>query len=118
MPIRVAVIEDHPLMLKAVVQELDGQNDIEVVGTADHGTELLSLARETCPDVVILAESHRTDDITRPMKQQPALPGKPVVIEDDVWIGIRVIILPGVNVHHGAILAAGAVLTAPAVDAV
>jgi DNA-binding NarL/FixJ family response regulator len=54
MPIRVAVIEDHPLMLKAVVQELDGQDDIKVVGTADHGSELLRLARETCPDVIIL----------------------------------------------------------------
>jgi DNA-binding NarL/FixJ family response regulator len=54
MLIRVAIIEDHPLMLKAIVQELDGQNDIEVVGTADHGTELLRLVRETCPDVVVL----------------------------------------------------------------
>lgn len=54
MLIRVAVIEDHPLMLKVVVQELNGQDDIEVVGTATHGNELLRLARETCPDVVVL----------------------------------------------------------------
>jgi DNA-binding NarL/FixJ family response regulator len=54
MPIRVAVIEDHPLMLKAIVQELDGQNDIQVVGTAAHGNELPRLVRETDPDVVVL----------------------------------------------------------------
>lgn len=34
----------------------------------------------------------------------------PVVIEDDVWIGANVVILPGVTVHRGAILAAGAVV--------
>jgi len=54
MPIRVAVVEDHPLMLKAVVGELDGQDDIEVVGTADHGSKLISLVRDTSPDVVVL----------------------------------------------------------------
>jgi len=34
-----------------------------------------------------------------------------VVIEDDVWIGARVIILPGVTIHKGAIVGAGAVVT-------
>jgi DNA-binding NarL/FixJ family response regulator len=54
MTIRVAVIEDHPLMLKAVVQELETQTDIQVVGTATHGAELHRLVRETAPDVVVL----------------------------------------------------------------
>ena len=36
---------------------------------------------------------------------------KNVVIEDDVWIGARTIILPGVTVGKGAILAAGSVIT-------
>lgn len=54
MSIRVAVIEDHPLMLKAVVRELEGQNDIKVVGTATHGAELQRLVRETEPNVVVL----------------------------------------------------------------
>jgi DNA-binding NarL/FixJ family response regulator len=53
-PIRVIVIEDHPLMLKAIVQELDAQDDIQVVGTATHGAELHRLARECSPDVVVL----------------------------------------------------------------
>jgi len=54
MPIRVIAIEDHPLMLKAVVDELNAQQDIQVVGTAGHGSELFHLVRETSPDVVIL----------------------------------------------------------------
>ncbi len=36
---------------------------------------------------------------------------RPVVIGNDVWIGANVIILPGVHVGDGAILAAGAVVT-------
>jgi acetyltransferase-like isoleucine patch superfamily enzyme len=36
---------------------------------------------------------------------------KPVVIEDDVWIGCRVLILKGVHVGRGAIIGAGAIVT-------
>ena len=54
MPIRVVVIEDHPLMLKAILDELSSQPSIQVVGTAVHGAELPRLVRETSPDVVIL----------------------------------------------------------------
>lgn len=54
MPIRVAGIEDHPLMLKVIVHELDAQDDIQVVGMALHGSELPRLVRETSPDVVVL----------------------------------------------------------------
>ena len=54
MPIRVIAIDDHPLMLKAVVDELSAKPDIEVVGTANHGSKLMALVREKLPDVVIL----------------------------------------------------------------
>lgn len=54
MPIRVVVIEDHPLMLKAVLEELSSQPGIQVVGTAEHGSKLPRLVREASPDVVIL----------------------------------------------------------------
>ncbi len=44
-----------------------------------------------------------------------AIPGKdserPVVIEDDVWIGCRAIILKGVRIGRGAVIAAGSVVT-------
>ncbi len=39
------------------------------------------------------------------------LENKPVVIEDNVWIGCRCIILKGVRVGAGAIIAAGSVVT-------
>ena len=53
-PIRVAVVEDHPLVLKAIVQELESQDNIKVVGTRTHGSELTQLVWESSPDVVVL----------------------------------------------------------------
>jgi len=41
---------------------------------------------------------------------QPAH-ARPVVIEDDVWIGCRALILKGVRVGKGATIAAGAIVT-------
>lgn len=34
-----------------------------------------------------------------------------IVVEDDVWIGAGAIIVQGVTIHHGAIIAAGSVVT-------
>jgi maltose O-acetyltransferase len=62
------------------------------------------------PDVVILTRNHKHDDITKPMGIQGYTPA-PVIIEDDVWIGTRVIILPGVRIGRSSIIGAGAVVT-------
>lgn len=35
----------------------------------------------------------------------------PIVLEDNVWIGTRSIVLKGVTVHEGAVVASGAVVT-------
>ncbi len=43
--------------------------------------------------------------------QRPAYPSRPVVIDDDVWIGIGAIILKGVHIGRGARIGAGAVVT-------
>ena len=45
------------------------------------------------------------------MRGQGSTEPQKVTIESDVWIGARVIILPGVTIGKGAILAAGAVVT-------
>jgi acetyltransferase-like isoleucine patch superfamily enzyme len=36
---------------------------------------------------------------------------KPIVIEDEVWIGVRAIVLKGITIGRGAIVAAGSVVT-------
>ena len=57
------------------------------------------------PEVVMLTADHGRD-----------LPGFPlqhrsVVVEDYAWIGMRAMILPGVRVGRGAVVAAGAIVT-------
>uniref|UniRef100_H3G7K1 Maltose/galactoside acetyltransferase domain-containing protein n=1 Tax=Phytophthora ramorum TaxID=164328 RepID=H3G7K1_PHYRM len=37
--------------------------------------------------------------------------GKPITIEDDVWIGGNVTVVPGVTIGHGAVIGAGSVVT-------
>lgn len=63
------------------------------------------------PDVVILTKNHNFDNIEKPMINQGLSPIKKVVIENDVWIGQRVIILPGVIIKRGIVIGAGSVVT-------
>lgn len=39
-----------------------------------------------------------------------APPSQPVVLEDNVWLGDRVIVLPGVTIGHGSVIGAGSVV--------
>ena len=57
------------------------------------------------PGVTILTAEHPPDD------EQFRVETKPVRIEDHVFIGMRAIILPGVTLGAGAMVAAGAVVT-------
>lgn len=63
------------------------------------------------PNCTIYTRNHRFDDITTTMRGQGFQEERPVTIEDDVWIGGHVIILPGVTIGHGAIVGAGAVVS-------
>jgi acetyltransferase-like isoleucine patch superfamily enzyme len=36
---------------------------------------------------------------------------KPIVIEEAAWVGARAVVLPGVIVRRGAVVAAGSVVT-------
>ena len=63
------------------------------------------------PDVIMMATSHEFCDVSMPMNRQGERPEKPISIGNDVWIGTRVIILPGVSIGNQSIVAAGAVVT-------
>lgn len=63
------------------------------------------------PDVCIFARNHAYSRTDITMDRQGFAPEKPVIIEDDVWIGAKVIILPGVHIGTGAVIGAGAVVT-------
>lgn len=61
-------------------------------------------------DCYIISGNHRFDDINTPIRLQ-GYTGGPITIGEDVWIGCRVVVLPGVLIGNGAVIAAGAVVT-------
>lgn len=62
------------------------------------------------PRVSMHAENHRFIDPDIPIKEQGVVL-EPIVIEDDSWIGSDVVLLGGVTVGRGAVVAAGSVVT-------
>ena len=63
------------------------------------------------PECIIFTTNHGHDRTDIPMQKQGYTEPKEVVIGDDVWIGTRVTILPGVHIGCGSIIGAGAVVT-------
>lgn len=63
------------------------------------------------PECVIFSRNHEFSDPTIPIRLQGYKQGEPCVIGNDVWIGRRVMIMPGVHIGNHCIIGAGAVVT-------
>lgn len=63
------------------------------------------------PEVIIYTSGHKHDRTDIPMVKQGGDAVKPVTIGNDVWIGRRAIIMPGVKIGNGCIIGAAAVVT-------
>lgn len=107
----------HNLDIQRGVYFGDG-DDIEMAGDSGLGINArvqgpLRIGRHVLmgPDVIIYTRGHETTRTDVPMSAQGDTAPRAVAIEDDVWIGARVIILPGVTIGRGSVLAAGSVVT-------
>ena len=80
--------------------------DCEVYGPVTIGDNVMM-----GPEVVIYTSGHKHDRIDIPMVEQGSSEVQPVKIGNDVWIGRRAIIMPGVTIGDGVIIGAGAVVT-------
>jgi len=63
------------------------------------------------PNCYILGVNHSYKRIDIPMRLQGDSLRMETIIEDDVWIGLNVVITPGRSVRKGSIIAAGCVLS-------
>lgn len=63
------------------------------------------------PEVVFYSINHEFRDKNRTIIEQGYQNEKPITVEDDVWIGRRAIILPGVTIKKGTVVGAGAIVT-------
>jgi acetyltransferase-like isoleucine patch superfamily enzyme len=66
------------------------------------------------PQVALVAGNHNTSVVGRFMdevdEKRPE-DDQPIVIEDDVWLGMRAIVLKGVTIGRGSVVSAGSVVT-------
>ena len=83
----------HPMCYIDASGEIDIGNDVSVA----HATTILST-------------SHTFGDINLPIKDQ-VIKKQKTVIEDNVLIGAKAMVLCGNTVHSGSVIAAGAVVT-------
>ncbi len=54
MPIRLLIADDHKLMREGLRALLSGESDIEVIGEASNGREIVKLVEESAPDIVLM----------------------------------------------------------------
>ena len=83
------------------------------ITTSESGRSLIKIGNDVMigPRVMILGGHHAYDRLDIPMWKQGEGKQGNIVIEDDVWIGAGSIILTGVRIGRGSIIAAGSVVT-------
>lgn len=87
-----------------------GDNSGVGINARLHGEVIIGDNVMMGPECIIYTRNHAYSRLDEPMCKQGFDSQKKVVIGNDVWIGGRVIILPGVTIHDGAIIGAGAVV--------
>lgn len=60
---------------------------------------------------VTITSSNHAYDIQNILIRDQGHRDEPITIEDDVWVGAHAVVLPGVTIGRGSVLAAGAVVT-------
>ena len=66
---------------------------------------------QLAPQCALSPYEHGFDDTERLIREQPIHSRGDIVVEDDVWLGLGVVVLDGVTIGRGAILGARAVVT-------
>jgi acetyltransferase-like isoleucine patch superfamily enzyme len=62
------------------------------------------------PYVIVHSANHRFDRLDMPIREQ-GHEFNEVIIENNVWIGARALILPGTRIGAGSVIAAGAIIS-------
>jgi len=52
--IRVLVVDDHPIVRRGLIAEINLNPEMQVVGEAKNGMEAIEMAEKLCPDVILM----------------------------------------------------------------
>ena len=80
--------------------------DCELHGEVHIGNHVMM-----APECVFYTRNHETSRLDVPMGQQGETVPRAIYVGDDVWLGRRVMVMSGVHIGDGCIIAAGAVVT-------
>jgi len=97
-PLRVLIVEDHPLYTELLLRSLQRHDWVEIVGCATNGRDGVALATSCRPDVVLM-------DIEMPVMDGIEATRR---MQDDVGAAVFVLASSVVAEHHARALDAGA----------
>lgn len=97
--VKVMIVDDHPLVRQGLKQILSFQDELEIVGEAQHGDEVVERALELRPDVILL-------DINLPGKNGIEITGELKALLPDVKVLVLTVDAEQLHVHK--IIKAGA----------
>ena len=76
-----------------------------------YGTVLIGDNVLMGPEAMMFTVGHNFERNDIPIREQGLTGEEPITIGNDVWIGARVTILPGVHIGNGVVIGAGTVVT-------
>jgi len=91
---------------KVIVGENTGLNPYVVI----YGRVVLGKNNMIAPHVMLAGGTHHFHSTDKPMKRQGGS-SIGIYVEDDVWIGANSVVVDGITIGKGAIVAAGSVVT-------
>ncbi|MFD1176981.1 response regulator [Paenibacillus puldeungensis] len=81
MAIRILIVDDHEILRSGLTLLIDGNPEMEVIGTAENGLEAVNLSLQLKPDIVLMDVSMPVmDGLEATKKIKKALPNTEVLI--------------------------------------
>ncbi len=93
-------------LAESEIGDYSGIGMYSYIGTVKIGSDVM-----IGEELIAISRNHEYSRTEVPMRLQGFQADRPITIEDDVWIGSRVVLLPGITVGKGSIIGAGSVVT-------
>lgn len=105
-----SAIEDYCVINNGVGDVIIGDNSLIGVGSVVIGPVEIGANVILAQHVVLSGLNHTYEDITIPIRQQ-SVTTRPIVVNDDCWIGANCVITAGVTIGRHSVVAGGSVVT-------